>query len=125
VTGNGARGDAESGIALYGTTGADVLLNTAVVNHDGIYVGGPGTVVGHSSANIVNGNNVLLNHHDGILADTVTTDSGNTFNDNRARSNAVEQVVDASIGAGTAGTANTWTANKCRHGAHSSPPGLC
>jgi hypothetical protein len=33
--------------------------------------------------------------------------------------------VDLSTGFGTAGTANTWTANKCRRGTHSSPPGLC
>jgi hypothetical protein len=125
VTGNSARGDAESGIALYGTTGVHVLLNTSVLDHDGIYVGGPGTAVGQSSGNVVSGNTVVLNHHDGVLADVVTTESGNTFNDNSAKSNSVTQFVDRSTGAGSFGTGNTWTANRCRGGPRSSPPGLC
>jgi hypothetical protein len=33
--------------------------------------------------------------------------------------------VDLSTGAGTLGTANTWNANRCRSGTHSSPRDLC
>jgi hypothetical protein len=125
VMDNTARGDAESGFALYGATGVDVLSNTATLDHDGIYVGGPGTAVAASAGNIIKGNVAQFDHDDGILADVTTTESGNTFTANGSRSNAVTQDVDLSTGAGTAGTANTWTANKCHGGPSSSPKGLC
>jgi hypothetical protein len=122
---NSARSDAESGIALYGTTGVDLGFNTAVLDQDGIYVGGPGTAATSSSGNVIGGNVAQANHHDGILADVVTTESGNTFTANWSRSNVSTQIVDLSTGAGTLGTANTWNANRCRRGTHSSPRDLC
>ena len=125
VMDNTARGDAESGFALYGATGVDLVSNTATLDHDGIYVGGPGTAVAGSSGNTIKGNVAQFDHHDGILADVTTTESGNTFTANGSRSNTVTQDVDLSTGAGTAGTANTWTANKCHGGPSSSPKGLC
>lgn len=56
---------------------------------------------------------------DGILNEIVST--GNFFHKNFAKNNAGFDYHDLSVGAGTAGTANTWTKNK---GQDASPPGL-
>jgi parallel beta-helix repeat protein len=125
VTGNTARGDAGFGFALYGAVGVNLLSNTATLDHDGFYVGGPGSAAATSSGNTIKSNVAQLDHNDGLLADVVATESGNTFAVNSSRSNVTAQIVDLSHGVGTAGTANIWTANRCRGGPHGSPAGLC
>ena len=125
VIGNHANRAAEYGIALLGTTGVLVQSNTTPANHDGINVGGPGAAATLSTHNIVTQNASFLNVHDGILAGPLANDSANTFSSNKLGSNKNVQAVDQSTGAGTAGTANTWTDNICRAGVKSSPTGLC
>jgi parallel beta-helix repeat protein len=125
VTGNTARGNAESGIALYGADHVQVLTNTVTLNLDGIYVGGPGTAVGASSSDLVGYNVAMINHRDGILAGARTTESGNTFTGNASRFNVADQAVDLSTGSGTAGTANSWGMNHCRGGPTGSPAKIC
>ena len=56
---------------------------------------------------------------DGILNEAVST--GNLYRKNFAKNNAGFDYHDLSVGAGTAGTANTWIKNK---GQDASPPGL-
>jgi len=48
--------------------------------------------------------------------------TGNTLRDNHLASNLTHDCHDDSIGAGTAGTANSWINNE---GVSSQPPGLC
>jgi parallel beta-helix repeat protein len=57
---------------------------------------------------------------DGIRVDTFST--GNTLRDNHLRHNLTHDCHDDSLGAGTAGTANSWTNNE---GSTSKPAGLC
>jgi parallel beta-helix repeat protein len=125
LTGNTARGNAEYGIALYGTAHVTASLNTEKFDKAGLYAGGPGTAVGTSTANTVTRNIADQNQQQGILADLVATDSGNTFTSNASTSNTTFQIEDRSRGGGTKGTANTWTTNRCHGGPSSSPPGLC
>ncbi len=129
VIGNHSSGATEYGIALLGTSGALLQSNSVRTSHDGIHVGGPGASRTSSTGNKVTQNVSISNVHDGIAADTVSVESGNTFNSNRLGGNKTAQVADLSTGTGTAGTANTWTDNNCRAvpkgSARSSPPGLC
>jgi hypothetical protein len=70
-------------------------------------------------------NSVKFSQTDGIsLTDTTSGDtvSGNTSVSNDLSSTGSVDCRDATLGSGTAGTANTWTSNT---GATSSPPGLC
>jgi parallel beta-helix repeat protein len=57
---------------------------------------------------------------DGIRVDMFST--GNTLRDNHLRHNLTHDCHDDSLGAGTAGTANSWTNNE---GSTSKPAGLC
>jgi hypothetical protein len=125
LTRNNTRGNAEYGIALYGTTDVTATSNNEMVNKTGLYVGGPGTAVTTSTGNTILHDVAQLNHQWGILADLVARDSGNTFTSNASRFNRTVQIVDRSTGGGTAGTANTWTTNRCRGGPPSNPAGLC
>jgi len=129
VIGNHSSGDTEYGIALLATSGALLQSNSVRTSHDGIHIGGPGASRTSSTGNKVTQNVSNSNVHDGIAADTVSVESGNTFNSNRVGGNKTAQVADLSTGTGTAGTANTWTDNTCRAvpkgSAKSSPPGLC
>jgi hypothetical protein len=50
------------------------------------------------------------------------TSSGNTFQQNTVQGSQTLDCEDLSTGAGTSGTADTWTSNV---GASSSPAGLC
>ena len=92
-------------------------------NYDGIYVGGPGTAVASSTRNIMTRNRAVFERNDGILAGVTTTESGNTFSRNVLH-NDVREAQDLSAGHGTAGTANTWTGNRCHTLPVSSPAGI-
>jgi hypothetical protein len=120
VTGNAVANDPEFGIALYGVTGASVQLNAAHGDGDGLYVGGPGTVGAASSHDSFRLNSWTGNQQDGIFADTTT--SGLAFTGNLATGNGTLDVLDASTGSGTAGTANSWIATVC---STSSPTAIC
>lgn len=97
----------------------------AVVNANGIEltvaypVGSPpagaiitGNMIAHNKVKDTSGNGIAVSDKpaDNTLDKNEFTDSGET------------DVVDDSVGASTAGTANSWTKNKC---GSSSPPGLC
>jgi hypothetical protein len=56
----------------------------------------------------------------GLYNDSSST--GNTYKSNQASGSGTFDCQDASVGSGTAGTANTWQDDK---GATSSPPGIC
>jgi hypothetical protein len=120
LTGNTVANDPEFGIALYGVTGAAVQLNAAHGDGDGLYVGGPGTVGAASSHDSFSLNSWTGNQQDGIFADTAT--SGLAFTGNLATGNGTLDVLDASTGSGTAGTANSWVATVC---STSSPTAIC
>jgi hypothetical protein len=66
---------------------------------------------------------VHYNHSSSNAADGIFTDvAGNSFSHNKMLGNGGFDSHDVSTGAGTAGTANTWTNNHCHT---SSPAGLC
>ena len=135
VSNNFASHDFEYGIALLGSTGVTLHGNQARGDHDGLYVGGPGSAVDVSTSNSVSNNIFNGNHADGILADGIfsppvgspyPTESANTFTANNLEMNTTWQAQDLSTGGGTAGTANTWTSNTCiPRRAPSTPNGLC
>jgi hypothetical protein len=74
-------------------------------------------------------NNNFLNNVRGAGALTTAASSRNKFYRNQAENNRDPGFVDASLGTGTWGTANTYTSNTCSGnnggGAQSSPAGLC
>lgn len=129
VTGNNVSAAFENGISLLGTTGVLVKSNSGSKDYDGIYVGGPGSAATASTANTVEDNSFKSERHDGILADKTIVDSGNSFISNVLKNSFYLQAQDTSSGAGTDGTANTWTTNTCTPvhpgGQHSDPVGLC
>jgi len=136
VAGNTVTGNADWGIALFGATGATIggtstsAANTASSNaDDGIYLGefSPGIP---SSDNTVEKNTASRNSDDGILADGADSSGdqqaiGNTFSGNTMKSDVRYDAEDRSSGAGTSGTGNTWSGNKCTPAQDSSPLGLC
>lgn len=66
-------------------------------------------------------NNNVTNASDvGVYNDSTSTN--NTYQNNKASGSGTYDCQDQSVGAGTAGTANTWMNDK---GATSSPPGIC
>ncbi|HEX2699972.1 MAG TPA: right-handed parallel beta-helix repeat-containing protein [Acidimicrobiales bacterium] len=101
--------------------GVSVQGNTVKAsNRDGISVTAstPGGVT-------VASNTVKKSQRDGITFSAETsgdTITGNTSLNNDIGLTGAVDCADASLGEGTAGTANTWTANT---GVTSSPPGLC
>lgn len=111
------------GILLNGSTGDTVSKNDVKKSSgDGIsLVGATGNTVDHNNAesNGTPASGAIPATGDGIHADAAST--GNTFDQNDAKKNALYDYQDESVGAGTAGTANTWTKNK---GKTASPPGL-
>jgi parallel beta-helix repeat protein/predicted outer membrane repeat protein len=125
ATGNTSDSDAEYGFALAGAIDSTLSNNTTTTSGGGIYVGGdaPGYVGANSTGNTVDNNKANGNTHDGIFADT--TASNNTFGSNSLHSNGGFDAHDISTGAGTAGTANTWTGDTCKPAHDSSPAGLC
>jgi parallel beta-helix repeat protein len=101
------------GIRLIAVANATVTDNTLNFNRAaglGVFGGG---------ANTASNNTAKGNFQDGIF----TFDStANTFKKNLLQGNSFYDAEDWSTGSGTAGTANTWTGNKCALG---SPAGLC
>lgn len=69
--------------------------------------------------NVIQGNTLWANANDGIFAGFLT--SNNLFRFNTARKNGHYDLEDASLGSGTAGTANTW---KMNYADTASPAGL-
>jgi len=102
------------GIAASGATGAVITGNSVSRStDDGIQLinGTTGTLV----ANNVSRKNGL----DGIFVDSTSTN--NTIRNNQFQQNRGFDAEDQSVGAGTAGTANTWQNNE---GKTSNRPGL-
>jgi parallel beta-helix repeat protein len=134
VTGNSVLNDPEFGIGLYGASDVVVNSNVAKNDEDGLYIGGPGTgsydfttsaydptsPFYNSTDNSIDSNTAVNNLQSGIYVDTYT--SGNSLVKNVATGNGVTDVVDASSGSGTEGTANSWSKTTC---VTSSPVGLC
>jgi parallel beta-helix repeat protein len=106
-----------SGVAIRDTASAITIANNTIKR-----AGGNGIDVSSSTsgATTTTGNVVKRNHGDGILYAAGT--SGNQINHNTTAANAGFNCQDQSTGTGTAGTANTWSANT---GGNSSPPGIC
>lgn len=117
------KSDPGDGVALYGVSNMTVKSNKAKNDLDGIYIGGPGSVGANSTANTVKLNKVSNNSGDGIYADTDAL--SNSFTSNTGKNDLNYSYQDFSVGAHTAGTANTWTTNSCTPAGDSSPEGLC
>ena len=113
------------GLVLEGTYNSNAHDNTAngmnascpagVTTCDGILVLTSGATVGNNDAR--------NNGHNGIeVGAGAIPSAGNTLKDNTMTGNGVFDANDHTSGAGTAGTANTWSKNGCNT---SSPAGLC
>src|ERR1051325_870012 len=141
---NRARASPFHGVVVDGGTGNQVAHNKTDQNR------GPGIgVYDGSQQNTLDDNSVEGNEDSGILLDdgdnnTVgnnresnngtagldmtdgirvnASSADNTIHDNHLRDNVTHDCHDNSVGAGTAGTANTWTGN---HGATELPSSLC
>jgi parallel beta-helix repeat protein len=118
IKGNTVTGGAENGISVFSATGATLSKNKANSNSgDGIYIGGPGSLVGTpSTGNTISTNTVQNNGQDGILAGTDS--ASNQFSANVLKNNAFYDIDDQ-------GTGNTWTGNTCVPVGDSIPGGLC
>jgi parallel beta-helix repeat protein len=102
------------GIAVSGATNAAITGNSiSRSTEDGIrLIDGPkGTLVANNESR--------KNGLDGIFVDSTSTN--NVIRNNKLKQNKGFDAEDQSVGAGTAGTANTWQNNE---GKTSSPPGL-
>lgn len=79
------------------------------------------------SANTANANGLGVYLGAGVTApdSTDTTTSGNTIESGVLINNLDYDTFDASTGAGTSGTANSWYANACTPANDSDPAGLC
>ena len=99
-----------------------VSSSPAVVNANGIEltVAHPGVPPTTISENSVEKNRVKNVSGNAIVVSDGSADNAITKND--FRDSVETDAVDESTGAGTAGTANNWTKNKC---GSSSPDGLC
>jgi hypothetical protein len=109
---------AENGISLLGASHVKVAYNMSYSNTgNGIYIGGPGSVVtGGSSHNLIEHNDANGNGQDGILADADST--LNAFEANIADANAKFDLQDL-------GVDNGWAGNTCNPQHDSSPAHLC
>jgi parallel beta-helix repeat protein len=107
IKSNTANGNLNFGIEFDEVLGATISGNTANNNAiSGI------TMIDGSNNNTVSGNTVKNNGNSGILVDS--TCSGNTLSKNTATNNGLFggfDLEDDSTGAGTDGTANTWSNN--------------
>jgi parallel beta-helix repeat protein len=117
ISGNTVERNAEYGIWLGGTSDATVTDNITSFNtSDGIYVGGPGSIVTTASGNAITDNTSNSNKGDGILADSDS--SSNSFEGNTVYQNVTYDLENQ-------GTGNSWSGNTCRPAHDSSPAGLC
>jgi parallel beta-helix repeat protein len=117
ISDNTVMTDAEYGIALTGASNATVTGNTVNRNtSDGIYVGGPGSVINTSSGDTISDNISSSNKGDGILADG--NSANNVFAGNTVAQNVAYDLEDQ-------GSGNTWPGNTCRPAHDSNPAGLC
>ncbi|HVX19838.1 MAG TPA: NosD domain-containing protein [Acidimicrobiales bacterium] len=117
VTGNTLSG-AASGLAVTNGAGFTISGNTVTAPSATAATTGIG-LYGTDSGFVVTGNTVT-NQGTGILLATGAT--GGTLTANHASGSAFLDCADSSSGAGTAGTANTWSGNR---GAAGSPIGIC
>jgi parallel beta-helix repeat protein len=147
VDGNTVTGNADWGIALFGTSDSNIggptkgEPNTVSKNDaDGIYLGvdsynsstntGVAYATTPSTDNTIANNSVTNSGQDGILADGTDSNGNqqavdNNFLDNTLRTNIRYDAEDLSTGSGTANTDNTWTGNLCAPNQDSNPLGLC
>jgi nitrous oxidase accessory protein NosD len=112
ISGNQVDG---SGIFLSQLTSTGVLVRGNLVTDNGF-----GIDLFDVHGALVRANRSTGNDRQGLLLDSLST--GNRLDQNDARSNDGTDCEDRSSGAGTAGTANTWTADR---GIESSPNGIC
>lgn len=103
-----------NGILLSGATGAVVQGNVLLHN------GQDGISLENADNNTIRHNVSERNGRDGIRVDVDS--AGNTITDNRTAKNVEHDCHDDSVGALTAGTANTWLRNR---GKTQNRPGLC
>jgi hypothetical protein len=138
----------DAGVAVVGTHHATLYRNAIDGGGDGIVLGGPDPGDGANSTRVT-GNRVtgaagvglrLVQSQEGLFTSNELATSGgdgahvesasalNVFNYNRADTNGAWGIVDASVGTGTAHTANRYLrSNYCNGNAlgDSSPAGLC
>ena len=123
VAGNAAQNNAACGISVLAAQPNTVERNQANNNGaGGICLEGFGHTVSLNSA----GGNGPGGSGSGIFVHGAT--GGIAFDRNRSTNNSEFGIEDESVGAGTGGTANTYTNNRCGTGngtAPSSPAGLC
>jgi len=134
VYSNKVTNNQDWGIALFGEVnskiGADGKTNTVTGNvDDGIYLGeyAPGQP---STGNAIDYNRSNSNGDDGILAAGEDSSgdqqaTGNTFAHNVLQTDAHFDAEDLSTGTKTAGTANTWTNDKCAPSHDANPGAIC
>jgi parallel beta-helix repeat protein len=120
---NRVKGSTYDGIAIQhiggNPTGSNtVTKNTATLN-------GTGIGLYDTDGNTIMSNTVSTSDGPGIAVDDTST--GNVLTQNKATKNLTFGIEDASSGAGTAGTANTYGGNSCTGNgtAKSDPAGLC
>jgi hypothetical protein len=122
VASNTIRGFAGSGVQLGRATGSNLQPSTTGVTVTGNSISHCNTGIGLFAAqgNVVSTNSIAYGIAYGIKVDG--TSSGNTFVQNTVQGSSELDCEDLSVGSGTSGTADTWTANT---GTSSSPAGLC
>jgi nitrous oxidase accessory protein NosD len=108
ISNNQATGNTLNGIILFMTSAAKVDFN--VTNGNGSNNPGDGGIALYeATGNNFQDNRSGNNHGDGIFVDSGST--GNLFAFNVLKGNANLDAEDDSAGAGTGGTANTWSFN--------------
>lgn len=119
LIGNTANSNNREGIRLNEATSSTLIGNTAKSNN-----GSRILLERASDRNILESNTASNNGDDGILLASV---NGSTMEKNRADENKLFGFRDTSTGSGTAGTANTYTMNRCPDNVSggSNPTGLC
>lgn len=103
--------------------------NTNITITDNVIRNSESSLVGHGisvAANSLTNSTIARNSVNDNAGDGIRIDAGgnggNTLNSNVARRNGMLDCRDSTTGAGTDGTANTWTYNV---GPKAAPPGIC
>lgn len=116
VSSNIITGNTFNGIELDNSSGVTISGNYASSNGGStLYYGDGGIYLYQSTNNIITNNQTLNNYGSGIFMDVGS--AGNTITGNTASGNYYSipnvsaDLVDETIGSGTAGTANTWASN--------------